>query len=52
MESFFLKKLFEWVTYEKIKIEDGIDMKVQENLSFVNFNWHGPSNPTTLKDES
>ena len=28
MDRFFLKKLLEWVSYQKFKIEDGIDMEV------------------------
>jgi hypothetical protein len=32
-ESFFFKR----VAYQKIKIEDGIDMEVQENLGFIRF---------------
>ena len=52
MGMFFLDKIFQRVAYEKIKIKDGIDMKVYENLDFINYDWHGPSNPTTLKDVS
>ena len=37
IKRFFLKKRFEWVTYQKIKIKDGIDMEVQENLGFIYF---------------
>jgi hypothetical protein len=37
------------VAYENIKLKDVIDMEVQANLGFVNFYWHGPSNPTTFK---
>ena len=52
MGRFFLKKLFGRADYKKIKIKDGIDVEVQANLSFLYFNWHGPSNPTTFEDES
>jgi len=52
MGRFFLDKIFQRVAYENIKLKDGIDMEVYENLNFVYFNWHGPNNPTTLKEES
>ena len=51
MDRFFLKKFVQRVAYEKIKLKDGKDVKIYENLDFVYFNWHGPDNPTTLKDE-
>jgi hypothetical protein len=35
-EGFSLKS-FKWVAYQKIKIEDGINMEVQTNLSFIRF---------------
>ena len=52
MGRFFLDKIFQRVAYENIKLKDGIDMEVYKNLDFVYFNWHGPNNPTTLKEES
>jgi hypothetical protein len=52
MERFFLKKLFKRVVDEKFKIDDGIDVEVQANLGFIYLDWQGPSNPTTLQDES
>ena len=52
MGRFFLRKYFGRAAYKKIKIEDGIDVEILINLGLVNFNWHGPDNPTTLKDES
>ena len=48
MGSFFLNKIFQSVAYENIKLKDGIDMEVYENLDFVNFDWHVPGDPTTL----
>jgi hypothetical protein len=39
------------VAYEKIKLKDGKDVEIYENLNFVYYDWHGPSNPTTLEDE-
>ena len=42
MEKFFLNKIFQRVAYENIKIKDGIDMEVYENLDFVNYDWHVP----------
>ena len=50
MEKFFLNKIFQRVAYENIKIKDGIDMEVYENLDFVNYDWHVPWDPTTLKN--
>ena len=49
---FFLKKFIQWVAYEKIELRDGKDVEIYENLNFVYYDWHGPSNPTTLKKES
>jgi hypothetical protein len=49
MGRFFLDKIFQRVAYENIKLKDGIDMEVYESLDFVNYEWHGPSYPTTLK---
>jgi hypothetical protein len=40
------------VAYEKIELKDGIDMEVYENLNFANYDWHSPSNPTSLENES
>ena len=51
MGRFFLKKFFKRVAYEKIKLKDGKDVKIYENLNFVNYDWHGPTDPTTLEDE-
>ena len=50
MGKFFLNKIFQRVAYENIKIKDGIDMEVYENLDFVNYDWHVPWDPTTLKN--
>ena len=52
MGMFFLKKFVKWVSYEKIELKDGKDVEINENLDFVYYDWHGPSNPTTLKNES
>ena len=52
MGRFCLDKIFQRVAYENVKFKDGIDMEVNENLNFVNYDWHGPSDPTTFKDES
>ena len=52
MGRFFLEKFFKRVAYEKIKFKDVIDMKIHVYLSFVNCDWHGPNNPTTLEDKS
>ena len=52
MGSFYLRKLVQRVAYEELKLKDGIDMEVQVNLDFVNYDRHGPDNPTTFKDES
>ena len=40
MGRFFLDKIFQRVAYENIKLKDGIDMEVYENLDFVNYDWH------------
>ena len=52
MGRFFLEKIFKRVAYKKIKIKNGKEVEVQMNLGFLYFEWHGPSNPTTLEDES
>ena len=52
MGRFFLDKIFQRVAYENIKLKDGIDMEVNENLDFVNYDGYGPGDPTTLKYES
>ena len=49
MGRFFLDKIFQRVTYEKIELKGGKDVEIYENLDFINFDWHGPGNPTTLK---
>ena len=49
---FFLGKIIQWVAYEKLKLKDGKEMEIYENLDFVYFDGHGPGNPTTLEDES
>ena len=49
MGSCYLRKLVQRVAYEELKLKDGIDMEVQVNLDFVNYDRHGPGNPTTLK---
>ena len=49
---FFLKKFVQRVAYEKIELKDGKDVEIYENLDFFYCDWHGPSNPTTLEDES
>jgi hypothetical protein len=33
-------------------LKDGIDMKVYENLDFVNYDWHSPDDLTILEKES
>ena len=50
MEIFFLKKFVQRVAYEKIELKDGKDVEIYKNLDFVNFDWHGPGNPTTLEN--
>ena len=50
MGIFFLNKIFKRVAYEKLKLKDGKDVEIYENLNFVYFDGHGPSNPTTLKN--
>ena len=52
MGWFFLKKIVQGVAYEKLKLKDGKDVEIYESLDFVNCDWHGPGNPTTLEDES
>ena len=52
MERFLLDKIFQRVAYENIKLKDGIDMEVYENLDFVHYDWHVSSDPTTLEKES
>ena len=52
MGRFFLGKIVLGVPYEKLKLKDGKDVEIYENLDFVYFDGHGPSNPTTLEDES
>jgi hypothetical protein len=49
MGSFSLDKIFQGVAYENIKLKDGIDMEVYENLNIVNYDWHNPRDPTTLE---
>jgi hypothetical protein len=49
MGIFFLKMFVQRVAYEKIKLNDGKDMKIYKNLDFVNCDWHGPGDPTTLE---
>ena len=49
MGRFFLTKFVQWVAYEKIELKDGKDVKIYENLNFVNYDWHGPTDPTTLE---
>jgi hypothetical protein len=49
MGRFFLDKIVQGVAYEKLKLEDGKDMKIYENLDFFNCNWHDSNNPTTLE---
>ena len=51
-EYFASKKFVQQVAYEKIKLKDGKDVEIYENLDFVNYDGHSPGNPTTLKDES
>jgi hypothetical protein len=50
MGRFFLNKILQRVAYEKIKLEDGVDVKNYENLDFVNCDWHGPSNPIAFEE--
>ena len=45
-------KIVQGMAYEKLKLKDGKDVEIYENLDFVYFDGHGPSNPTTLEDES
>ena len=45
-----MDKIFLRVAYENIKLKDGIDMEVCENLDFVNCDWHGLGDPTILKN--
>ena len=52
MERFFLDKIFQRAAYEKIELKDGKVVEIYENLDFAYDDWHGPSNSTTLKDES
>ena len=35
--------------YEKLKLKDGKDVEIYENLNFVYFDGHGPRNPTHSK---
>jgi len=46
---FFLKKFVQRVAYEKIKLKDGKDVEIYENLDFVNCDWHNPDDLTTPK---
>jgi hypothetical protein len=41
--------IFQRVAYENIKLKDGIHMEVYKILNFVNYDWHGPSDPTALE---
>jgi hypothetical protein len=50
MGGVFLNKIFKRVAYEEIKLKNGKDMEVHENLDFVYDDWHGPNDPTTLKN--
>ena len=45
----FLYKFVQRVAYEKIELKDGKDVEIYENLDCVNYDWHGPVDPTTLK---
>ena len=45
----FLKKFVQRVAYEKIKLKDGKDVEIYENLDFVNCDWHSPDDLTTPK---
>ena len=49
MGRFFLEKIFKWVAYNKIKLKDGKDVEIYENLDFVNCDWHNPDDLTTPK---
>ena len=49
MGRFFFEKFSNRVPYEKIKLKDGKDVEIYENLDCVNYDWHGPVDPTTLK---
>jgi hypothetical protein len=37
MGRFYLRKFVQRVAYEELKFKDGIDMEVQVNLDFVNY---------------
>ena len=50
MGIFFLNKIFKRVAYEKLKLKDGKDVEIYENLNSIYYGWHGPSNPSTLKN--
>ena len=52
MGRFSLEKIIQGVAYEKLKLKDGKDVEINENLNFVYFDGHGHGNPTTLEDES
>jgi len=45
----FLENIVQGVDYERFKFKDGRDMEVYENLNFVNYDWHSPGDPTSLK---
>ena len=49
MGRFFFEKFSNRVPYEKIKLKDGKDVEIYENLNFVYFDGHGPRNPTHSK---
>ena len=52
MGRFFFEKFVLRVAYVKIKLKDGKDVEIYENLDIVNFNWHVPDDSTTLENES
>jgi hypothetical protein len=49
MGRFFLENVVQGVAYEKLKLKDGKDVKIYENLDIAYFDGHGPNNPTTLE---
>jgi len=49
MGRFFFEKFVLRVSYVKIKLKDSKDVEIYENLDCVNYDWHGPGDPTTLE---
>ena len=49
MGRFFFDRFFNGVAYENIKLKDGKDVEIYENLNFVNYDWDNPTLPQHSK---